>query len=71
MDKRVTRPHAGATSTVETVAPSVAAANPSSKTISPSLISKLKRFVFFFSTVTAISFAVSKRLQIPLSIMLL
>ena len=70
MDKRVTRPHAGVTSTVETVAPSVAA-NPSSKTISPSLISKLKRFVFFFSTVTAISFAVSKRLQIPLSIMLL
>jgi hypothetical protein len=37
---------------------------------SPSLLSRIKRFTIVFVVSTAVAYVVSKRLQIPLSIML-
>jgi hypothetical protein len=50
---------------------SVAAVSPaSSSKLSPSLLSRIKRFTVVFVVSTAVAYVVSKRLQIPLSIML-
>jgi hypothetical protein len=41
-----------------------------SSKLSPSLLSRIKRFTIVFVVSTAVAYVVSKRLQIPLSIML-
>jgi hypothetical protein len=68
IERNSSLPATDSNTTASSRAPS--GASQSSSKISPSLLSRIKRFMVVFVVSTVIAFGISKRLQIPLSIML-